>query len=92
MDEAQAPPDRTAEGVVRELLPSQLVRVEHPDFAEEGQQRVGGRGHRTRPESGEVRVLCGGRRRLAPWVERECALAWSCLPGFLIQSRSCTLQ
>ena len=28
MEEAQRPPDRTAEGVVIELLPSQLVRVE----------------------------------------------------------------
>ena len=28
MDEPQRPPDRTAEGVVRELLPSHLVRVE----------------------------------------------------------------
>jgi translation initiation factor IF-1 len=28
MDEPHAPPDRTAEGVVRELLPSHLVRVE----------------------------------------------------------------
>jgi translation initiation factor IF-1 len=28
MDEPQPPPDRTADGVVLELLPSQLVRVE----------------------------------------------------------------
>ena len=28
MDAPQPPPDRTADGVVRELLPSQLVRVE----------------------------------------------------------------
>lgn len=28
MDAPQRPPDRTAEGVVRELLPSQLVKVE----------------------------------------------------------------
>lgn len=28
MDSPSAPPDRTAEGVVLELLPSQLVRVE----------------------------------------------------------------
>ena len=28
MDTPSAPPDRTAEGVVLELLPSQLVRVE----------------------------------------------------------------
>ena len=28
MDEPQRPPDRTADGVVLELLPSQLVRVE----------------------------------------------------------------
>ena len=28
MDVPQAPPDRTADGVVLELLPSQLVRVE----------------------------------------------------------------
>ena len=28
MDEPQRPPDRTAEGIVLELLPSQLARVE----------------------------------------------------------------
>ena len=28
MDEPQRPPDRTAEGIVLELLPSHLVRVE----------------------------------------------------------------
>ena len=28
MDAPQAPPDKTADGVVLELLPSQLVRVE----------------------------------------------------------------
>lgn len=59
MDEPQAPPDRTADGVVKELLPSQLVRVEL-----DGRHQV--TAHLASPVGRNyVRVLVGDRVRVA---------------------------
>ena len=59
MDEPQAPPDRLADGVVKELLPSQLVRVEL-----EGRHQV--TAHLASPVGRNfVRVLVGDRVRVA---------------------------
>ena len=59
MDEPQAPPARTADGVVMELLPSQLVRVEL-----EGRHQV--TAHLASPVGRNfVRVLVGDRVRVA---------------------------
>ena len=59
MDEASAPQDRTAEGVVRELLPHQLVRVEL-----EGRHIV--TAHLASPVGRNyVRVIVGDRVRVA---------------------------
>ena len=59
MNEPQAPPARTADGVVMELLPSQLVRVEL-----EGRHQV--TAHLASPVGRNfVRVLVGDRVRVA---------------------------
>ena len=59
MDVPQAPPDRTADGVVLELLPSQLVRVELDG-------RHQGTAHLASPVGRNfVRVLVGDRVRVA---------------------------
>ena len=59
MDEPQRSPDRTAEGVVVELLPSQLVRVEL-----EGRHQV--TAHLASPVGRNyVRVIVGDRVRVA---------------------------
>lgn len=59
MDEPQAPPDRLADGVVKELLPSQLVRVE---LARRHQVTA----HLASPVGRNfVRVLVGDRVRVA---------------------------
>jgi translation initiation factor IF-1 len=59
VDEPQAPRDRTAEGVVLELLPSQLVRVEL-----EGRHQV--TAHLASPVGRNyVRVIVGDRVRVA---------------------------
>ena len=59
MDEPQAPPANTADGVVMELLPSQLVRVEL-----EGRHQV--TAHLASPVGRNfVRVLVGDRVRVA---------------------------
>ena len=59
MDEPQAPPDRLADGVVKELLPSQLARVEL-----EGRHQV--TAHLASPVGRNfVRVLVGDRVRVA---------------------------
>ncbi|MGE0862607.1 MAG: translation initiation factor IF-1 [Vicinamibacterales bacterium] len=59
MDEPQAPPANTAEGVVLELLPSQLVRVEL-----DGRHQV--TAHLASPVGRNyVRVLVGDRVRVA---------------------------
>lgn len=59
MDEPQAPPADTAEGVVLELLPSQLVRVEL-----DGRHQV--TAHLASPVGRNyVRVLVGDRVRVA---------------------------
>jgi translation initiation factor IF-1 len=59
MDEPQQPPDRTAEGVVRELLPRQLVKVEL-----EGRHTV--TAHLASPVGRNyVRVIVGDRVRVA---------------------------
>lgn len=59
MDELQAPPPNTAEGVVLELLPSQLVRVEL-----DGRHQV--TAHLASPVGRNyVRVLVGDRVRVA---------------------------
>ena len=59
MDEPQRPPDRTADGVVIELLPSQLVRVEL-----EGRHRV--TAHLASPVGRNyVRLIVGDRVRVA---------------------------
>ena len=67
MDEPQAPPARIAEGVVRELLPSQLVRVEldgPPDSAR-GRRHVV-TAHLASPVGRNyVRVIVGDRVRVA---------------------------
>ena len=58
MDEPQRPPDRTAEGVVLELLPSQLVKVEL-----DGRQVV--TAHLASPVGRNyVRVIVGDRVRV----------------------------
>jgi translation initiation factor IF-1 len=59
MDETQAPSDRTAEGVVLELLPSHLVLVEL-----DGRHRV--TAHLASPVGRNfVRVIVGDRVRVA---------------------------
>jgi len=59
MDEPQAPRDNTAEGVVLELLPSQLVKVEL-----DGRHQV--TAHLASPVGRNyVRVLVGDRVRVA---------------------------
>ena len=59
MDETQAPSDRTAEGVVLELLPSHLVRVEL-----DGRHQV--MAHLASPVGRNyVRVIVGDRVRVA---------------------------
>ena len=59
MDEQQAPPDRVADGVVLELLPSQLVKVEL-----DGRHQV--TAHLASPVGRNyVRVLVGDRVRVA---------------------------
>ncbi len=59
VDEPQAPPAKTADGVVRELLPSQLVRVEL-----DGRHQV--TAHLASPVGRNyVRVLVGDRVRVA---------------------------
>ena len=59
MDEPQAPPAKTADGVVRELLPSQLVKVEL-----DGRHQV--TAHLASPVGRNyVRVLVGDRVRVA---------------------------
>ena len=59
MDEPQRPPDRTAKGVVVELLPSQLVRVEL-----DGRHQV--TAHLASPVGRNyVRVIVGDRVRVA---------------------------
>ena len=59
MDEPQAPRDNTAAGVVKELLPSQLVRVEL-----DGRHQV--TAHLASPVGRNyVRVLVGDRVRVA---------------------------
>ena len=59
MDEPQAPPANTADGVVVELLPSQLVRVEL-----DGRHQV--TAHLASPVGRNyVRVLVGDRVRVA---------------------------
>ena len=59
MDEPQVPRDRTAEGVVLELLPSQLVRVEL-----DGRHQV--TAHLASPVGRNfVRVIIGDRVRVA---------------------------
>ena len=59
MDEPQAPPAHTADGVVKELLPSQLARVEL-----DGRHQV--TAHLASPVGRNyVRVLVGDRVRVA---------------------------
>ena len=59
MDEPQAPPAKTADGVVMELLPSQLVKVEL-----DGRHQV--TAHLASPVGRNyVRVLVGDRVRVA---------------------------
>ena len=59
MDEPQAPPANTADGVVMELLPSQLVKVEL-----DGRHQV--TAHLASPVGRNyVRVLVGDRARVA---------------------------
>jgi translation initiation factor IF-1 len=59
MDEPQQPPDRTAEGVVRELLPRQLVKVEL-----EGRHTV--TAHLASPVGRNyIRVIVGDRVKVA---------------------------
>lgn len=59
MDGPQAPPDKTADGVVLELLPSQLARVEL-----DGRHQV--TAHLASPVGRNyVRVLVGDRVRVA---------------------------
>lgn len=59
MDQPQPPPDRTSEGVVRELLPSHLVRVEL-----DGRHQV--TAHLASPVGRNfVRVIVGDRVRVA---------------------------
>ena len=59
MDEPQAPREKTADGVVKELLPSQLVRVEL-----DGRHQV--TAHLASPVGRNyVRVLVGDRVRVA---------------------------
>ena len=63
MDEPQAPRDRTADGVVLELLPSQLVRVELD--ANQG-KRHQVTAHLASPVGRNyVRVIVGDRVRVA---------------------------
>ncbi|HYB94961.1 MAG TPA: translation initiation factor IF-1 [Vicinamibacterales bacterium] len=59
MDEPQAAPERSAEGIVRELLPSQLVRVEL-----DGRHTV--TAHLASPVGRNfIRVIVGDRVRVA---------------------------
>ena len=63
MDEPQPPPDRTADGVVLELLPSHLVRVE---LDANGGKRHQVTAHLASPVGRNfVRVIVGDRVRVA---------------------------
>jgi translation initiation factor IF-1 len=67
MDEPQRPPDKTADGIVRELLPSQLVRVEldGPLDSARGRRHIV-TAHLASPVGRNyVRVIVGDRVRVA---------------------------